>query len=113
MSAFVSFILKVDVPKFTLIIYCFEMTSLLDELVESFLWSNLGASTLTSLGASFISSTDELELLEEEEDSLLRMVGFSKLGRFSSKSSDSGLVTVIGAAGCIGTGSMLELEELW
>ena len=85
------------------------MTSLLDELVESFLWSNLGA----SLEASFISSTDELELLEEEEDSLLRIVGFSKLGRFSSKSSDSGLVTVIGAAGCIGTGSMLELEELW
>ena len=83
--------------------------------MESFLSSTFGASTLISLGASStnsaIFSTDELELLEEEE-SLLRIVGFSKLGRLSSKSSESGLATVIGVC-CTGTGSMLELEELW
>lgn len=83
--------------------------------MESFLSSAFGASTLKSLGVSStnsaIFSTDELELLEEDE-SLLRTVGFSKLGRLSSKSSECGLATVIGA-GCTGTGSMLELEELW
>ena len=42
------------------------------------------------------------------------MLGFSKLGRLTSKSRVPGLGTVT-AAGCIGTGSMLELdeEELW
>ena len=66
--------------------------------------------TASSTG-SIISSTDELEVLEED-DSLLRMVGFSKLGRLSSKSSDSGLGTAVGAV-CRGTGSMLDEEELW
>ena len=54
---------------------------------------------------------EEDELLEDD-DSLFRIVRFSKLGLLSSKSRDSGLVTGIGAEGCIGTGSMLELEEL-
>ena len=49
---------------------------------------------------------------EDEDESFRTIVGFSKLGVLTSKSSDTGLANVIGASG-IGTGSMLELEELW
>ena len=68
------------------------------------------------MAASLISCTEELVLFddveEEEDESFRTIVGFSKLGVLTSKSSDTGLPNVIGASG-IGTGSMLELEELW
>ena len=64
------------------------------------------------MAASLISCTDELVLFDEEDESFRSIVGFSKLGVLTSKSSETGLANMIGASG-IGTGSMLELEELW